>query len=402
MRTTVSVANSLQPQPPAALASTSLALHPLDEAVLSGPLFAANWYHTLFGVFVPSCVLLLRRNVCRCSTVGCSCDHASLVVPSILHPLLEKQFALLPNVSIVAPSSATMLARGSWSYLDRCDETLTQRWKVPRRRLQYLSYLLPCLDEREAALGKARGLVGGLLQLDLSASHPNLHSAVVLLRSSSSQACRHVDNPRDELAPDGPAHQQVCLRETDSGYKALRSLLHSHGVASVEVVQPDQLSFEEQARVVAGASVIVAPHGAAEANLLFARPGSLVVELTPYLDSAKPCNVSLAACVRETVERQRLQYGRHMYQLIATALGSKFLALPIVDPTTLTALRAAPQLYPEPDWERGGGVGDADGPQVANRTDTWTNWGSAEGLRALANVLASARQGHGVLEWVPR
>jgi Glycosyltransferase 61 len=46
-----------------------------------------------------------------------------------------------------------------------------------------------------------------------------------------------------------------------------------------EVVTMDGRSISEQAAMFASASVIVAPHGAALANLVFARPGTVVVEL---------------------------------------------------------------------------------------------------------------------------
>jgi hypothetical protein len=48
-----------------------------------------------------------------------------------------------------------------------------------------------------------------------------------------------------------------------------------------EAVDPGALSVVEQIRTFATASVIVAPHGAALANLMFASPGASVVELVP-------------------------------------------------------------------------------------------------------------------------
>jgi capsular polysaccharide biosynthesis protein len=48
-----------------------------------------------------------------------------------------------------------------------------------------------------------------------------------------------------------------------------------------QVIDPGQISVAEQIRAFAEASVIVAPHGAALANLVFASPGSCVVELFP-------------------------------------------------------------------------------------------------------------------------
>jgi len=48
-----------------------------------------------------------------------------------------------------------------------------------------------------------------------------------------------------------------------------------------EMVDPGSLPVTEQIRAFAEASLIVAPHGAALANLTFASPGAAVVELFP-------------------------------------------------------------------------------------------------------------------------
>jgi capsular polysaccharide biosynthesis protein len=48
-----------------------------------------------------------------------------------------------------------------------------------------------------------------------------------------------------------------------------------------DVVDPSELTVVDQIRAFAGASVIVSPHGAALANLVFATPGATVIELFP-------------------------------------------------------------------------------------------------------------------------
>ena len=48
-----------------------------------------------------------------------------------------------------------------------------------------------------------------------------------------------------------------------------------------DIVDPSQMTVAEQIRTFATASVIVSPHGAALANLVFASPGSTVIELFP-------------------------------------------------------------------------------------------------------------------------
>lgn len=72
----------------------------------------------------------------------------------------------------------------------------------------------------------------------------------------------------------GPsANNRTVLNEP-----AVLDLLRSRGFVAVD---PGQLSVIEQIRAFASAPVIVAPHGAALANLAFASPGSAVIELFP-------------------------------------------------------------------------------------------------------------------------
>jgi hypothetical protein len=72
----------------------------------------------------------------------------------------------------------------------------------------------------------------------------------------------------------GPsANNRTVLNEP-----AVLDLLRTRGFVAVD---PGQLSVIEQMRAFASAPVIVAPHGAALANLAFASPGSAVIELFP-------------------------------------------------------------------------------------------------------------------------
>jgi capsular polysaccharide biosynthesis protein len=68
-------------------------------------------------------------------------------------------------------------------------------------------------------------------------------------------------------------NNRVVLNEPD-----VTSALAERGFA---VIDPGQMSVREQIAAFAEASVIVAPHGAALANLAFASPGASVIELFP-------------------------------------------------------------------------------------------------------------------------
>ena len=93
---------------------------------------------------------------------------------------------------------------------------------------------------------------------------------------------------RDRLLPQaevrGPRRRLYVTRGSGANNRmvsneaAVRGLLTARGF---EPVDPGVLSVREQVEAFAAAEVIVAPHGAALANLAFAAPGATVIELFP-------------------------------------------------------------------------------------------------------------------------
>ncbi len=71
----------------------------------------------------------------------------------------------------------------------------------------------------------------------------------------------------------------------------LESALKPMGFVSI---QPDQLTVAEQAKLLSSARCVVAPHGAALTNLVFAPPGALLLELF-HPQHKNRCYVNLAA-----------------------------------------------------------------------------------------------------------
>jgi len=67
---------------------------------------------------------------------------------------------------------------------------------------------------------------------------------------------------------------------------AVRRIANENEISEVlrhrnfEIVEAENLSWREQANLFAGASVIVAPHGVALANIVFCKPGTRVVEIS--------------------------------------------------------------------------------------------------------------------------
>jgi len=95
----------------------------------------------------------------------------------------------------------------------------------------------------------------------------------------------------------------------------LETALTAHGFISA---RPGQLSVAEQAKLLSSARCVVAPHGAALTNLIFAPPGALLIELFHpqhknrcYVNLAKACGHRYAGLDGHPVERDgdgKLEY----------------------------------------------------------------------------------------------
>jgi len=79
-------------------------------------------------------------------------------------------------------------------------------------------------------------------------------------------------------------HRRIYLsrragrRRRSVNEQAVVELLEQHGF---ETLVPETLSFRQQVEAFAEASIVVSTHGAALANILFAPPGLVVVEMIP-------------------------------------------------------------------------------------------------------------------------
>lgn len=101
---------------------------------------------------------------------------------------------------------------------------------------------------------------------------------------------RDLDIPKAPRCPILFLGRGVSFRRRVLNWPELESLLESFGA---ECVSCDALTVAQQAVRVASADVIVGVHGAALANLVFSRPGTLVIELIPR-NFAYPCYQRLA------------------------------------------------------------------------------------------------------------
>lgn len=123
---------------------------------------------------------------------------------------------------------------------------------------------------------------------------------------------------RDRLLPAGLALGRVPGRNiyvTRGNARHHRSVVNERELTSrladlgFDLVDPSSLSVAEQIRAFAEADIIVAPHGAALANLVFASPGATAVELFPP-DFVQCCYWKLAECVPGLRYRYLVSRGR--------------------------------------------------------------------------------------------
>jgi len=97
----------------------------------------------------------------------------------------------------------------------------------------------------------------------------------------------YIDYARDLFTPSGASHvRRLFISRSDAKYRRvsneeeLQLILKRFGF---ETVTLSGLTVAEQAALFAGASCIIAPHGAGLTNFLFCQPGTLVIELhSPY------------------------------------------------------------------------------------------------------------------------
>jgi len=87
--------------------------------------------------------------------------------------------------------------------------------------------------------------------------------------------------------PDHRAGRRVWLSRRNQMNYSDRRLANEDAVLTLverfgfTVLEPSNLSFREQVAIFAEASIIAGPHGSGFANLMFARPGTAVVDLMP-------------------------------------------------------------------------------------------------------------------------
>lgn len=288
---------------------------------------ATNFWHTFMAVTVPLAAAMQTRGRCRCQPLNhsrrcyngsasgalvlvegvpaahasCVCDCVELIRPPASAVLLSKQLVPLANVvSIISNESvhnASDRVRRRVVHIKRCDTLLPNRATHAAER-GAKSYLEACGLERPWL--KVRQLYGAFAGMDFECGHA-LGPALALFI------------PREKCATGNvgaQVHHAICLKASAPKLQRARSLLEKRGWRTT-VQSFDELPLVQQMRAVAAASIVVYGHGAALSNMLWARPGTVIVEITPYMSGKQ---------LSDMHRFQSVTFHRNMFQKLGAYL----------------------------------------------------------------------------------
>jgi len=345
---------------------------------------ANNYWHVLLGIVWPLASQLLQNGICGCTPrnssgtddapadgapaapFSCRCGCAHLIDQGVSPELLARLLAPLPEVRI----TPRMDGQQATAYLKRCDAVYHSRGSGASRRGS-ATYFTACAKEKVWV--PTRRLFGGLLGLDLSRWHRKEASLALFVPRTPCTPYESLDYHNRKHV-----HHSVCTLPGSAKLDSARRAMGRRGWTTRVFDFPRESSLAAQARAFAGASIIVGGHGASMTNMLWARPGTLVAEITPYLYAG----ASLGALR----QRQAIRHGRKNFQLLARYLSSVGVAMAhVAIPAALVPLNGtAGQFGKDPKK-----VPWSDQPQFAGsvRCD---DWGCLEGEQ-LAAAAVDAR-----------
>ncbi|MGD9633023.1 MAG: DUF563 domain-containing protein [Pirellulales bacterium] len=192
----------------------------------------------------------------------------------------------MPPEQRISGRVAVLNARYSHNYFHWLIEILPRLVPLQRAQIAADYYLVDCLTPFQqdvlAALGiEGRQLIQPHCKLLLSADE-------IVLPSFPSPSCLREFAGRmlQGLGGDGPVRQprRIFISRRKTGTRTLRDeagierLLHSRGF---ETHTMEDYPLAIQARLVHESEIVVATHGAGLSNLIFARPGTQVIEFVP-------------------------------------------------------------------------------------------------------------------------
>lgn len=236
-----------------------------------------SYYHTVFALLVPIAAQLAATPH-RCVTL------AGVPRTRMVARVLEVLPVQIWDGPSLAFGKGRRVGNGSSvsvAWLRRCDamalRTAAMRQRAQERCGSAQSYLDCCLAERPWRW--ARLEVAKAAGLDLDGMSAPARSGLFVSREVASSSA-------------GPAifrHHRLLLRGNSSKLAALRLALGERGWSTAVVTGGTfaSLALVEQVRLFTNASLVVAGHDGALTNLLFCRPFTTVIEITPYVGQAE-------------------------------------------------------------------------------------------------------------------
>jgi capsular polysaccharide biosynthesis protein len=181
-------------------------------------------------------------------------------------------------------------------------------------------------------------------QLMAADDHPHISARLLLVPDfcgrfgiPAPQAVHWLREQVHHQASERPPHRRLWLSRSRGWRRAIvgeAATLERLRPWGLERVDPGRLSLEQQAALLTEAELVVLPHGGALANLVFAQPGTRVLELhgphyhPPYIHGlAQSLHLRLASC--EQPQRPPRLYREWLYEA------------PILEPIVLEPERIA-------------------------------------------------------------
>jgi hypothetical protein len=334
-----------------------------------------NYWHLMFGVLIPMTVELLDQFSCMVQQYQHSTKASSFLLQGLMQqqgkPVITVQIGNIGNLTsrsqleqyfdeflnvnfeVKFLSKSLEHSHSPWYaptvYLKRCD--IPHR-KLPFPRLpsqvtcsinssgnisithgvKYKPYFDTCFEENVYL--KFRHYLGLLTPSDwgkqVSIPHDldETKRVLIILRRCI---------PQDLV--EGPhLHHAICFEHNSSKYQRIVDGLHQLGFTTHSTYL-DNTTIKTQANMFANASIIIIPHGAAIANCIFARSGTLIVEITPYIIMRETNPKEILH--RAVLHVQRLVSGREMLQKLCRRFWSRGILLRhIVIPSTTESYAA--------------------------------------------------------------
>jgi hypothetical protein len=306
-----------------------LVLRPIASdltSALYGDAMKSNIYHNLMGAVVPIAVSLLEAGLC--TETGCqphACARLNLW-PAAPRPreaplrVLLEFFFRGANMSVTLQHDESLPS----AYLWRCDASLPAGCAVGplhQRRFGADNCLENCLRKGVAMSAGVRllGRLAGLERMGVPWPATRLPPAgastsarwtVLLIEPDS---CAEAGETKVHL------HKSICMSARSA--KLQQAMIHLRlAGANVVIKKFGSLPLHAQLEAWHGSQVIVSRHGAACVNMMFARAGATLVEMTPYLKGNS---------VAEMRSRQQLlPIARRMYRSMALALQLQWVGVP--------------------------------------------------------------------------